>query len=229
MSLPEIRNHQDNLILNVTAFQGDILVQFDALERVSHAPSSQPEYIPITFVHYEKIATDHKLILAFCASVLASHQGVVPLLGKILYGDQFKITTVKLETLINKAREISRQIADLKHTDHAPPLRLNKQCMVCEFNEHCEKVAVERDDLSLLRALSEKDIDGLKKRGIFSVTQYSYTFTPRRKRKRAVKRSHRHYHCLQALAVRTNTIYEVGGQVLLFDITSARKAGIPNY
>lgn len=203
----EIKNQGHDLVLNVTASEDDIFVKFDALKRVSHSPSAHPHYMPITFIHHEKIVKDNKLVLALCGSVLASQQGIVPLFGKILHGDRFATTTVKLSTLIPKAREITRQILDLKLSSHPPPLRLNKHCIVCEFKSECETVAVKQDDLSLLRGLSEREIVKLNIEGIFTVTQYSYTFRPRKTRKRAVKLGLKHCHALNALALRTGTIY----------------------
>ena len=207
LSLPELRKLRHNLAMNVIASQDDILVHFDVLEWISPSRLSQPEYIPVTFVHQEKIMKDQKLVLAFSGAALAFQQGIVPRLGKILHGNRFTTTNVKLERLVITAQEITRQIKALKQSGHPPPLRLNKHCIVCEFKKHCKKVAVERDDLSLLRGLSAREITKLNNDGIFTIAQYSYTFRPRKSRKRMVKRGLKHCHSLQALALRTNTIY----------------------
>ena len=63
--------------------------------------------------------------------------------------------------------------------------------------------------MSLLRGLREKEITQLNQRGIFTTTQLSYTFRPRRKRKRPNNRPLKHYHSLQALAIRTDMVYVV--------------------
>ena len=63
-------------------------------------------------------------------------------------------------------------------THTAPSFRLNVHCKICEFQESCIAAAKEKDMLSLLKGLSGKEIDALNKRGIFTVTQYSYTFRP---------------------------------------------------
>ena len=95
-------------------------------------------------------------------------------------------------------------------TQTAPPLRLNNHCKICEFQEVCYATVKEKDDLSLLKGLSGKEIDTLNKRGIFTVTQYSYTFRPRRANKSATQRFIKHHHSLNALAIRTQTIYISG-------------------
>jgi hypothetical protein len=132
----------------------------------------------------------------------------MPRFGKIIYGRKFTSSRVQIGLLVNEAKEIIRGIKDLKHTQNPPKLLLNTHCQVCEFHKHCHAAAVEKDDLSLLRGLTEKEISKLNNKGIFTVTQYSYTFRPRRRRrKRPRKPSPKHDCSLQALALRTHTIY----------------------
>jgi predicted RecB family nuclease len=61
-----------------------------------------------------------------------------------------------------------------------------------------------------LRGISENEIASHNKKGIFSVTQLSYTFRARRKRKRAKSPSNPHYYALQALAIRDGKVYVHG-------------------
>ena len=68
-------------------------------------------------------------------------------------------------------------------------------------------MAIEKDHLSLLRGLSPKEIARLSRRGIFTVTQYSYTFRPGRMKGTAAGKSLKYDHSLQALAIRDNTVY----------------------
>ena len=65
----------------------------------------------------------------------------------------------------------------------------------------------EMGDLSLLRTLKDKDLAKLNAKGIFTTTQLSYMFHPRRRRKNTNKPTLKHHHSLQALAIRTDTIY----------------------
>jgi hypothetical protein len=90
-----------------------------------------------------------------------------------------------------------------------PPLVLNRHCPECEFRQSCRARAVEKDDVSLLRGLSPKEIVGLNRRGIFTVTQYSHTFRPGRLKGTAAGKGQKYDHSLQALAVRENTVYVV--------------------
>jgi predicted RecB family nuclease len=67
-----------------------------------------------------------------------------------------------------------------------------------------------KDDLSLLRGMGKKDIAKYARRGIFSVTQLSYTFRPRKRYKTSNQKGQPHQHALQALAVRERKIYSLG-------------------
>ena len=70
--------------------------------------------------------------------------------------------------------------------------------------------ARKKDELSLLSGISEKDRQRLHSKGIFTVTQLSYTFRPRRRRRESSGKQEKHHHSLRALAVRENKIHAVG-------------------
>jgi hypothetical protein len=61
--------------------------------------------------------------------------------------------------------------------------------------------------LSLLRGIGENEIKSYVRKGIFTVTQMSYTFRPRRRPKWAKAAPRPHSFALQALAIRENKIY----------------------
>ena len=86
---------------------------------------------------------------------------------------------------------------------------LNSHCPSCEFRDRCHAEAVNRDDLSLLRGMSEKEILAQRKRGINTVTQFACTFRPKSIGLRRSKPLKRHLHALQALAVRDKKVYVV--------------------
>ncbi len=58
--------------------------------------------------------------------------------------------------------------------------------------------------------MSEKDRKKLHGKGIFTVTQLSYTFRPRRRRRELRGKQEKHHHSLRALAIRENKIHAVG-------------------
>jgi predicted RecB family nuclease len=84
---------------------------------------------------------------------------------------------------------------------------LNKHCPTCQFRKGCVEQAEKDDDLSLLDRITPKKIRQYHRKGIFTVTQLSYVFKPRRSRKRRTKAPVPFKVELQALALRTGKIY----------------------
>ncbi|MBI3851342.1 MAG: IS66 family transposase [Verrucomicrobia bacterium] len=101
----------------------------------------------------------------------------------------------------------------------APDLVLNRHCAECEFQARCRKIAVEKDDLSLLAGMSAKERQQLRSKGIFTVTQLSYTFRPRRRPKRLRDKREKYHHSLKALAIREKKIHIVGSPELKIEGT----------
>ena len=201
-----------DLAIDVTATDTNASFRFDALMAASaNASGSQPDYIPIIFVTNEKVSREDELRLALCASVLIRWHACRPSFGRILHGSDFRIKKVKLARALEQADKALEEIRALVERSSEPPLlRLNAHCPTCVFRSNCRATAIEKDDLSLLRGLKEKDIVKLRNKGIFTVTQLSYTFRPRKKSKRSNPRIVKYDHALKALALREKRIYVVG-------------------
>ena len=200
-SLAEALHCRPALILDVVVDHAYQSCRLDALER-----TPGEAFTPILFSQHQRITADDRLRLAFGASVLARVQGREPQTGRIVHGPQFRSTRVSLPILAAPVRDVIDQIRAIREAATPPPLVLNRHCPECEFRQSCRARAVEKDDLSLLRGLSAKEIAGLNGRGIFTVTQFSHTFRPGRL-KRVKETGGRHEHALQALAVREKTVY----------------------
>ena len=80
-------------------------------------------------------------------------------------------------------------------------------------------MAIEKDDLSLLAGMSAKERQKLRSKGIFTVTQLSYTFRPRRRPKRLRDKREKYHHSLKALAIREKKIHIVGSPELKIEGT----------
>ena len=193
------------IITKARADVGNLSVCIDALVRL--CSKSSQEYIPVLFVHREQIVRNDRLLLAFWGFCLTQIRSCESRFGKIIYGNAFTSTKVRIDTLIPSIEHNLLDIASFSKSNTAPQLRLNGHCRVCEFRQHCRDIALKKDDLSLLRTLKDQEITKLNAKGIFTTTQLSYTYRPRRRRKRAKKQPTKHHHSLQALAVRTDTIY----------------------
>jgi len=201
-----------DLAIDVTATDTNATVRFDALVAVpGNASGSRADYIPIIFVNNDKASKEDELRLALCASVLIRWHACRPSFGRILYGSDFRIRKVKLARALEQADRVLEEIRALAERPSDPPLlHLNAHCPTCVFGNNCRATAIEKDDLSLLRGIKEKEIVKLRNKGIFTVTQLSYTFRPRKKSKRSNPRIIKYYHALKALALREKRIYVVG-------------------
>ena len=177
------------------------------------------QFVPIRFIFRNKLTKDDKLLLAFDAFVLSEVLGRAVSLGKIIHGDDHATLKVKTSALAGEVRKRIEKIAALLSSPTPPDLVLNRHCAECEFQARCRKIAVEKDDLSLLAGMSAKERQKLRSKGIFTVTQLSYTFRPRRRPKRLRDKREKYHHSLKALAIREKKIHIVGSPELKIEGT----------
>jgi predicted RecB family nuclease len=207
----DLKTAKCRLALDVLAQTGNQESEIHAVETVpSEGRGKATQFIPIRFVFRNKLTTNDKLLLAYDASVLSGMLGRSVPLGKIIHGDDHSILKVKTATLHNRVGKLIEKIGALLSTDKAPDLVLNRHCGECEFQTRCRQKAVEKDDLSLLSGMSEKERTKLNSKGIFTVTQLSYTFRPRRRPKKLRDKKEKYHHSLKALAIREKKIHIVG-------------------
>jgi predicted RecB family nuclease len=201
-----------DLAIDITATDTNASVRLDALIAApGNVSGTQPDYIPVIFVSNEKVSKEDELRLALCASVLIRWHACRPSFGRILHGSDIRIRKVKLARALEQADKALEEIRALdERPSDPPPLHLNAHCQTCVFTNSCRATAIEKDDLSLLRGIKENEIVKLRSKGIFTVTQLSYTFRPRKNSKRTNPRTIKYYHALKALALRERRIYVVG-------------------
>ncbi len=167
-------------------------------------------YIPIRCVPKEKITKQDRLLLAFDALILWTVSGQAPLFGKIIHGHEQATVKMELAGWMDMAKTVIGKIA-AQHASHTPPsLILNQYCTACEFQARCRQIALEKNELSLLAHMTPKERQQQHNKGIFSVTQLSYTFRARRKPKHFASKPEKYSHALRALALRERKIYIAG-------------------
>ncbi len=197
--------------IETTARAQNLESTIHAVARVTSEVQDKLElFIPIRFVFTNKLDKDAKLLLAFDAFVLSKLLGREVGLGKIIHGDDRTTLNVKTGALVSEVRGLTEKIGDLLSSNSPPELILNRHCPQCEFQNQCRQKAIEKDDISLLSSITETERQGHRSKGIFTVTQLSYTFRPRRVPKRAKNPATPHYFALQALAIREKTVYVHG-------------------
>jgi predicted RecB family nuclease len=208
--------HGYRLITNASAMAGQFSIQFEALEMVlgnSNANVGSHQYTPLLFTHREKVTAHDKLLAAFYAFALAEVVGMPPTHSKIIHGRDRIAVKVNLLKPVGmtevgaKARPLVDELADQVGDSSPPPLTLNDHCAVCEFRGRCRAAAIEKDDISLLRSLSAGEVEQWRKRGVFTVTQLSYTFRAKSVTGKRFGKAGRHLPALQALAVREKKVY----------------------
>jgi predicted RecB family nuclease len=201
-------------------------------ERRSQQSTPSGTLVPILFSPSNKPDISDNLRLCFGALALSQRTGIVPDTGILLYGDGPRCRTVNIGNHADRTRQTIELIVAIGYGQKAPPLVLNRHCAVCDFQPNCRTRAIERDDLSLLSAMTVKERTKCSAKGISTITQLSYGYRPRRRKRtrpdaeRSAKATTRaasvakNDHKLKALAVKKNQIHVVGSPSLCF-------AGVP--
>ena len=211
------------MAVDLAARASDLDARIPIVERVPSAGRGKAaQFIPIRFVWANKVGRHDKLLLAFDALALSKTLGRDVPAGKIIHGDDHAVLKVKTSGLVSEVRTVIEKTAALLSSALAPDLILNRHCAECEFQTRCHQKAVEKDDLSLLALMTEKERKKFHSKGIFTVTQLSYTFRPRRRPKRQPDKREKYHHALKALAIREKKIHVVGSPEL-------KIAGTPVY
>jgi predicted RecB family nuclease len=208
------------LAIDVMAHTQSLESSVHAVERVPVNARGQPtQIIPIRFIFTNKPTRDDKLLLAFDGLVLSEMLGREINLGRIIHGDNYVTLKVRTSVLISEVRKLTRKIAMMLSSNVPPDLVLNRHCVECEFQAQCRQKAIEKDDLSLLSRMTEKERKKFNSKGLFTVTQLSFTFRPRHRTKRLVAKPERYHHSLKALAIRERKIHIVGSPELTIEGT----------
>jgi predicted RecB family nuclease len=208
------------LATDFKACSNNLQVSCHAVERVP--PSGRggaDQFAPIRFVFRNKLTRDDKLVIAFDGLVLSEMLGLKVEIGKIVHGDNYAVFKVKTPTLESDVRTLAENVSKLVANPSPPPLVLNRHCPECEFQGRCRQKAIEQDDLSLLGGMSEKERADFNRKGIFTVTQLSHTFRPRRRPKQLRDKRERYHHSLRARAIREKKIHITGSPETIIEGT----------
>ena len=208
---PDNLKGKHDFLVNATLEANGFAAEIAVLSKVrSNSALGRYSYEPTIFVGTHSIKKEQKLALFFVSYVLELVQNKRPISGRIIGLDE-KPHKVKLE---NGPKTITPFIDPLQEwvTDASPEppsLILNKHCPACQFHSLCRAKAEQEDNLSLLSSIStQKAVNKYEKKGLFTVKQLSYTFQPRKRKKRAKSPPPvTHKPELQALAIREGKIY----------------------
>jgi predicted RecB family nuclease len=196
------------LILDTVIEHGQLCVNCDALQRVDcKSALGNTLYEPVLFHVSNVIRREQKLSLALSGYAISKVHGIHPTRGRIIFGKNCSIMIVQLMNLNKKMLDVVHLLSRMLRAESKPTLFLNQHCNVCIFRDKCKNEAFESDSLSRLRGISKKEIERQNSKGIFTVTQYSYTYRPRKRYSKNKSSTTKHQWALNALAIRTNKIY----------------------
>lgn len=194
--------------------------EIHAIERLpAEGRGKSAQFIPIRFVFKNKLSKDDKILLAFDAFTLSKSLGRKISYGKIFHGDDHAMLMLKTLGSDDEVRKIIEKIGGLLSSSAPPDLVLNRHCVECEFQIRCRQKAMDSDDLSQLSSMTAKERQKFRDKGIFTVTQLSYTFRPHRRPKRFRDKQEKYHHSLKALAIREKKIHIVGSPELKIEGT----------
>jgi len=195
------------------------------IERGRKRPRQLPvssAVLPVLFSPWDKLSLSESLLLCFGAIALEQITGVLPSTGIVVYGNGYRQKNLKIEKHAARTHEIIGAIDKMLDALQPPPLVLNRHCTVCDYQRRCRGIAIERDDLSLLPAMTIKDRAKSNAKGVSTITHLSYGYRPRRRKRtrpdleraaKSVKRAPppaKNDHKLRALAIRKGQIHVVG-------------------
>ncbi|WP_422923309.1 IS66 family transposase [Singulisphaera sp. PoT] len=200
------------LLVDAVLRDDDLSLDFDGL-RMADGPSQigGHHYVPI--LHHEGSRAGHrqKQLLAMYGLALGKVQGKQPAFGLLVHGPDSRLMKVRLDSkLYRKAELILGEMRQLRAGGEAPRLTLNGHCPLCEFRQRCRAHALKEDDISLLGAVGAKELQRYNRKGIFTLTQLSCTFRPRKRGKRVKRPGAARYSSLQALAIREKRTHVYG-------------------
>lgn len=212
-----------SFILDATLEDDLVSLHFDGLKKVD-GPSKLGDYhyVPMLFSEGEKVRIEQRSLLELYGLLLFRQQGQMPAHGIIWHGKECKATKVRLNADLRKTERMLRDLKEACSADSQPTLMLNDHCGACEFRQRCHEQALQEDNLSLMRGMSESEVEKQRSRGISTVTQFSKTFHPGRRGKRRTGKARKHDHALQALALRDKKVY-------VLDSPTIRKSSVALY
>jgi predicted RecB family nuclease len=198
-----------SFVLDATLEDDHLSLHFDGLKKVGGASDlGDFHYVPMLFHEGRHVGKEQRLLLELYGLLLSRLQGKVPAFGVIWHGKECRARRVRLSPEVRKAQRLLGGVTGLQGDGAGPRLILNDHCEVCEFRQRCHDRAVQEDNLSLLRGMGEKEVRRHHRKGIFTLTQLSCTFRPRRRRKARARAKPNPYHYpLKALAIREKKVY----------------------
>lgn len=165
---------------SVAVSAGDLQATCDVPTQGPNRGQREPHLV----IGTERPTSSNKVRLAFAGYALGQGSDRRPDFGVIVpfAGEPKRVNLDPLYAGISKTVETLRE-----WTRHAPPepaLIMGKQCQTCQFHDHCISEAERTNSLYLLDRMTPKVAAKYQKKGIFTLTQLSYVYRPRRRKQK---------------------------------------------
>jgi len=195
----------------------------------SQTPLASASYLPVLLSPWEKLSPSDSLVVCFGALALSQATGILPSAGLLIYGASPRRRNVKIGDHLTQTRQIIEAIRALRRERLPPPLILNRHCAICDFQQRCRDLAIERDELSLLSSLTVKERTKYAAQGVVTIAQLSYGYRPRRRKRtrpdaersartaKSAKPAFKNDHKLRALAIKKRQIHVVSSTPMKLD------------
>jgi len=193
-------------IKNPIIQENGIIIKIDAFEVVK-TKNKLVEFIPILVVPSEKIYSMDRLYIYVICKYFTKCLQLNFKYARIIYGKALKTSKIKLQQYIDEGDKIYNGLNGLSISQENQFLFKKQHCQICEFMIKCHTILIEKDDLSLLGRISQKEIKKLNNTGIFTIKQLSYKFRP--KKRKPPKQTERNLYALKSLAIRENEIFVI--------------------
>ena len=194
-----------NGVLETTELRADCDAVSQPKRRTKRRHQAFEPYIA-TGTH--SVTNEERLRLAFAGIVIGETRRYQTSSGWLIPMSS-KPIRVSIDTQYPLVRKAVANIRDLiaESSSDPPPLVLNSHCPPCPFRTHCRAEAENTENLTLLDRITPKLLKRYNDKGIFTITQLSHVFRPRKRRKQRGQKAPFFNVELQALAIRTRKVY----------------------
>ncbi len=199
-------DHFPYWIKNPTIIEDGVSLSIDAFQITSNK-NQVVELIPVLVISSEKVNKLNKLYLYVLCRYFTEYLMMNFKYAKIIYGHELKTLKIKVQQYISEGDKIYFGLKKLVSNRNIFFALKKQHCLNCEFQIHCITILKEKDDLSLLGRISQKEINKLNNTGIFTIKQLSYKFKP--KKRKSTKLTERNVLALKSLAIRENKTFVI--------------------
>ena len=156
--------------------------RFEALLTNAEIEIRTSQIAPVLFSPFSRIERWYTSVLLFSAFAIYDAIGRVPAVGYICYGQEPVVKKFRLGRSEERLK-ILRQFVRARQSHKPVTPELNAHCPVCQYKNQCRQKAIDNDSLSLISSIGIKERRKLLESNITTITQLSYTYRPRRKRR----------------------------------------------